>query len=591
MQTAFKTAMLPFLGIIIVGVASFILVYSNYKQQRELFVKTQLDGIHNMYKAVFTGYEDTTNSIYSSLKLHKDTMKLIYKGLRKPDDNATRQQLYKNILDEYNILNSVGLRQLHFHTATGNSYLRMNRPDIHGDPLFDIRETIKVANTQKRYTCGFEEGRIYNGFRYVYPIFDGDKHLGTVETSISAGAILEHLARVTNTPYRMYFDRKMVDATVWEKSNKEHYKGTKLSPNLVLEKISDLNSPVLMQINEKLAASVQDKLSRFEPFIESVMMDEPYIVVFYPISNFAGKKVAYLVSYDKNRFLQNLYTDMLVRFAFILIGMSFLSWLILRLSYENQKRRSAESNLLELNKNLETQVDQKVNELITKDKALIAQSRNAVMGEMISVIAHQWKQPLNVLAIVAQDIKAAYKFGEVNGDYINETVSDILKQVNHMSSTIDDFRNFFRTGVLSSQSLMTTTREAIKLIRRQLELASIEVEIIGEDFEVDAVSSELKQVILNILINAKDQIEANKSANKKIEVVIKKNRKSIEVRDHAGGIDSSIIDNIFESYFSTKGEKGTGVGLYMVKMILNDRLNAKIRAFNRDDGAVFRIEF
>jgi Double sensory domain of two-component sensor kinase len=224
MKTVFKNTLFLFFGIVIVGAISLTIVYSNYKQQRDLFIKTQLDNVHNMYSTVFSSYEGSTHSLVSLMKLHKDTMSLVYNGLRNPEDNKTRRQLYKNLLDEYNVYSAIGLKQLHFHTKTGNSYLRMNTPDMYGDPLFNARETLRVANTQKRYVCGFEEGRIYNGFRYVYPVFDGNEHLGTVEASISAGAILEHLAKVTNTPYRMYFDKKMVDNTVWEQSAKEHYK-------------------------------------------------------------------------------------------------------------------------------------------------------------------------------------------------------------------------------------------------------------------------------------------------------------------------------------------------------------------------------
>lgn len=122
-------------------------------------------------------------------------------------------------------------------------------------------------------------------------------------------------------------------------------------------------------------------------------------------------------------------------------------------------------------------------------------------------------------------------------------------------------------------------------------MAGVEVSIVGDDFQVDFVSSELKQVILNLIINAKEQIETTKAKNKTVEIIVNKNDKSMEICDHAGGIDDSIMDTLFEPYFSTKGEKGTGIGLFMVKMILNDKLNASVKAFNRDDGAVFRIEF
>lgn len=592
MRLFFKSVIAPFVITLFFGSLIIVFLYIDYKKERDLFINYQIENTEQTYNAVFLGFETTTNAIFASLKQNKIIFDMIGNGLNNPDNNLTRQKIYNALLEEYNSLSGLGLKQLHFHTKDGKSYLRMHKPEDFGDYLFGIRPTIKVANEGQKYISGFEEGRVYNGFRYIHPIFYKNNFMGTVETSINAGTILEHIAKINNTPYRIFFDKNMVLTSVKNDYVDKYYKQSKLSPNLVLEKIYDQNTPVLSKINELLAPRIQNKLDNFDTFIEAITLDEQdYIVTFFPIKNFSGKKVAYLVSYSKNEFLSKLDRDFRNKIILLIVILSTMFWFMVRLSVENQRRTTVENDLKELNKKLEEKVLEKLSELRFKDEALLRQSKNALMGEMISVIAHQWKQPVQAVMLLAQDLELGAELDSLNKAEIIESSAMLMQQAKYMSETIDNFRYFFKNNSPSLEFVSKIVNDAKNLIAKNLDISKIEVDIVGDDFQIETIPSDLKQLFLNIINNAKDQIVAKNCDNKTIVVKLDSKSKSIEICDFAGGIPDDIVNSIFEPYFTTKGERGTGIGLYMVKMIAEDKLGIKIEAFNRDGGAVFKITF
>lgn len=253
--------------------------------------------------------------------------------------------------------------------------------------------------------------------------------------------------------------------------------------------------------------------------------------------------------------------------------------------------KNQQKNLEKLNKQLEERIENELADKLVKEKLLIEQSKNATMGEMIGVIAHQWKQPLNIVSIIAQELRMDSEDGELNPDSIAYYTDRLLAQVEYMNSTINDFRNFFKKGELQKRSIMSIVNESVRLLSEELKISSIELYIEGDDFEVMTSSSELKQVFINLVVNAKDQIATKKPVNKNIVIRCDSKARSIEVCDYAGGVSEDVKDILFEPYVSTKGDKGTGIGLYMVKMIVEDRLEGNISITNKDGGASFKISF
>ncbi len=244
----------------------------------------------------------------------------------------------------------------------------------------------------------------------------------------------------------------------------------------------------------------------------------------------------------------------------------------------------------EIKKRIEAQ-----KELKKKDELLIAQSKQAAMGEMIGMIAHQWRQPISVISMAVNNIMIDIELDGLKEENIKECSNEILEETKYLSQTIDDFRNFFKPKkekeTLLVQNLFDNT---YKIVGKSFENNDIELNFSGDGEQSIAVyGSELLQVFINILNNAKDALRDTQRVDKKVTISTCKKKSNIifEFYDNAGGIKEEIISKIFEPYFSTKDEQnGTGLGLYMSKMIIEKHMLGKIWVENRSDGACFMIE-
>jgi PAS domain S-box-containing protein len=226
---------------------------------------------------------------------------------------------------------------------------------------------------------------------------------------------------------------------------------------------------------------------------------------------------------------------------------------------------------------------------------MIQQSRLASMGEMIGNISHQWRQPLNALGLTLQKLNLYQSRGILDDKKMQESVDKSMSLINTMSSTINDFRDFFNPNKEKSVfDVAEAIEKAYKIVESSFENASIEyrLELNDNDIKVEGYSNEFSQVMLNLLNNAKDALIENKVTSAQVIVTVKKDRDhiNISVCDNAGGIPIQLTTKIFDPYFTTKEEgKGTGIGLYMSKMIIEDHMNGKLTVSNADEGACFLI--
>jgi len=264
------------------------------------------------------------------------------------------------------------------------------------------------------------------------------------------------------------------------------------------------------------------------------------------------------------------------------------------------RRRESEVRLRSLSEQLAEQVEHEVaarmkaeGEKKVKEELLIQQSRMAELGSMVGAIAHQWKQPLNTIGLIAQDMADAYAHKEMDAAMMEEDVEKVMEQVYFMGETIDDFRNFFKPSIeMRRFSLQKSVDATIRLLKIQLDKNGIKVAIGGDDrVQVIGYENELKQVILNIINNAKDAFLERRGADPRIEFTISKNdtQAVLVIGDNAGGIAPELLpDKLFEPFHSTKGEKGTGIGLSLARQIM-EKMNGTITARNSENGAIFEI--
>ncbi len=231
-------------------------------------------------------------------------------------------------------------------------------------------------------------------------------------------------------------------------------------------------------------------------------------------------------------------------------------------------------------------------EALERDRMLVQQSRLAAMGEMIGNIAHQWRQPINALNLLLVNIQDEYEFGELNKETLAQNIEEGKRLIGKMSSTVDDFRNFFKPNREKVNfSVKSVVNDVMTLLESSLRNHRIEFSCEGDEaLTVYGYPNEFSQVLLNLLGNAKDAIAQQNSARGQITVRIAEEGGAVvlRVRDNGGGIQESIQSKLFQPYFTTK-EKGTGIGLYMSKMIIETHMGGDIRVCNVEGGAEFAV--
>jgi len=256
------------------------------------------------------------------------------------------------------------------------------------------------------------------------------------------------------------------------------------------------------------------------------------------------------------------------------------------------ERKRLEEALRRLNQNLEQRVEEEVAKNREKDHILIQQSRLAAMGEMVHNIAHQWRQPLNALSIILSNIQDDYDYHELSSESLNDTVSRARQLLQRMSTTVDDFRDFFRPDREPGEFDMSqSVEDALFVMEASLKNNNILVEkSLPKGLMAYGYSNQFAQTILNVFANAKEAIQQHQGPGGRIEVTLSRSgdKGVLTIQDNGGGIPEDVLPKIFDPYFTTK-EKGSGIGLYMSKMIIERNLNGTIVVANRPPGALITI--
>jgi len=242
------------------------------------------------------------------------------------------------------------------------------------------------------------------------------------------------------------------------------------------------------------------------------------------------------------------------------------------------------NELTTLNKELQEKIKAEVEKNREKDKIMYQHSRLAAMGEMVGNIAHQWRQPLNAMTVLIQSFAIKNMSGKLTDEFIEQQVQEGLRLSKMMSSTIDDFRNFFTPNKSREYfDIKECIEDTINIAQEKEVNITIKCD---DDVKIYGYQNEFSQVILNLLNNSIDSFNNIKTKyDKNILIEVKKDADSSSVNisfiDNGGGIDESIIDRIFEPYFTTKHKStGTGIGLYMSKQIIEKQMRGSLTVKN-----------
>ena len=255
--------------------------------------------------------------------------------------------------------------------------------------------------------------------------------------------------------------------------------------------------------------------------------------------------------------------------------------------------------LKKLNKKLLDKVKLEIQKNEEKNRILIQQSRMASMGEMLENIAHQWRQPLSTISVCATGMEVKKKYNTLDDEEFFKSINHIKKSTQYLSNTIDDFRNFFsKDKILTKINISNVINKALDLVSTTFNSNKIVVVKHLEDINILSLENELIQVFMNIFVNAKDALKEQKQEQPLLIITITKENGflNIKIQDNANGIKEDIIDKIFEPYFTTKHKfKGTGIGLYMSKLLVEKHLNGSLLVSNKtfvyEEKEYFGAEF
>lgn len=267
-----------------------------------------------------------------------------------------------------------------------------------------------------------------------------------------------------------------------------------------------------------------------------------------------------------------------------------------KIGYSSIRQDITDSKRIEeLNSSLKDKIREEVAKSRQKDQQMIQQSRLAQMGEMISMIAHQWRQPLTAISATSSILHYSAKKNKLDKKLILDKTERINSYSQHLSDTINDFRDFFkRDKVKKETDLDTLVNDVLKILELSLKYQNIKLELsLNAPYIFESYPNEIKQVILNILKNAEDIILENNIENAIISIKTYESKEtiSLEIKDNGGGIDQDIIENVFDPYFSTKLKKdGTGLGLYMSKTIIQEHCGGELKVKSHDNFTIFIIE-
>jgi len=550
-----------------------ILTTSSYidKKEQELLEKK--------YKNYTTNLQDKVNS----LVLRKKNATVALTITLANSINTSDSLVKKDNLKELSLLlrKETDFKNVWFQVINekGVSVFR-SWSDKKNDNLSKIRTDLLLMLKEQKAKSTISVGSYDITFKAMVPIFRNGKFSGVLETITHFNSIARGLRKSDKVEPIIIVNKKYTKQLKENAFTKIFLKGHYIA-NLSVKK-SVVNYIKENDINMLL--NVKDFLVKDEYLI----INTPIIYKGDKLANFLSFKrldeidTSYISEYKQNAFLYlGLFLVLLGLILFIISYYLYsreLNKLYFQLN-ENQKE------LHKLNSSLKQTVESEVSKNYEKNKMLFQQSKMAAMGEMIGNIAHQWRQPLSVITTVASGIKMKKEMGILNDSDYSESMNNIINSAQYLSTTIDDFRNFFSPTKNKSQfKSKVFIKKVFNLVSTEFRNKNIEIISDIEDLDIYTYENELLQVLINILNNSRDELIVNEKKYKRF-IFVKMYKKDdtlfIEFKDNAGGIDEDIIDRIFEPYFTTKHQsQGTGIGLFMSEEIICKHMDGNIEVVN-----------
>lgn len=481
--------------------------------------------------------------------------------------------------------------QMRFIDKTGMEKLRFEREKKSGEPY----KTLKLQDKSNRYY--FKNASLVN---------KNSVWFSPIDLNIEHGRVEKPYKSVVRVATPIYMEDKFEGILIINIFMKDLFKS--ITKSIIYDiYITDSAGYYIKHKDKKYDWSLYDTKHRLD-------LDFNHNIVYETLKNNLSGRVLTSNIYVQPLSLGNQQFNMLLvetdkskkeveennnKMIIAILIFSFFMSIIFSVVFSNPLKHMYEIVVSQAEKlhDLATNLDKKVQieslKNAKKDRLLQNQSKLAELGDMIGNIAHQWRHPLTRLSLTLQNVKAFHNKGKLNDKILKESLETSIYQIEFMSNTIDNFKNFYKKDTRKKEFFIIDAYESIlNIIGPMLEHKNIEISIVDENKEsIYGNKNEFSQVLMNLIVNSKDAFDENRIEKPRINIQVKKEKNEliINVQDNANGIPKNVISHIFDPYFTTKKDKGTGIGLYLSKAIIEEKMKGKINVENKDQGALFTI--
>lgn len=493
-----------------------------------------------------------------------------------------------------------------FHLPNGNMFLRVQNPKEFGDNNVASKPMLKAVLEKRKPAAGFEVCATSISQRFLQPIMINGQFRGVLEMGINISFIANRVASISSMRNIVVVNKNAaitLKCKNFDGQKAVYFNNSGIPMDEVFEKGTD----------KLISTTIKHKSAEYE------------VIKSFNIVSFSGETVGKMLFLHKSSGLQQWYREHIIRALLICAAGIILIVAVASRGFIDSitelEKEHDENNrkLKEINTHLEERVKKELENCRMKDQIINQQQKVADMGLMLSALAHHWRQPINAVGLYVQDLSEAYKSGELNIEYIEEFEKNNMNLLNKLSDSIDRYRSFFEPSVektdfevirifgeindmlsaaLSSSGVKLTM--SCKCDKREFDCVFLD-KIPPCEFKgthIKGFLNEFKQTMLNIIYNSIDAINeryekeghASKDGLIVVNLEVSENTITITITDNGTGIPEEIIDKVFNPFFTTKEEgKGTGIGLYMAKTVIEKYMCGTLIAKNSGNGTIMEI--